>query len=266
MSLCVSALRPFQEMHDLNFCTLAFGLVACQRLYLSRAYVSCRDNNSRPNLTGYLYGYHLSRGFVVWWGLSLSDYHSYPYSSNFVAVVLVASLGYYNSTKSFIRKTAIVISFEMIIQTFFSLSVLLSGATAFVHVVPNTKPAVSTSTVSVWGVTQTPTSETFHKRHSLNHFGMESTRSSSQLDAAAASADASTPVKLIISGAPASGKGTQCEVIKEKFGVVHLSTGDMLRAAVAAQTEVGKKAKDFMDSGKLVPDDVIIGVVSWQRL
>ncbi|KAL7574838.1 hypothetical protein ACA910_010676 [Epithemia clementina (nom. ined.)] len=68
-------------------------------------------------------------------------------------------------------------------------------------------------------------------------------------------------VKLIIAGAPASGKGTQCEVIKEKYGVVHLSTGDMLRAAVAAGTDVGKKAKDFMDSGKLVPDDVIIGVV-----
>ena len=68
-------------------------------------------------------------------------------------------------------------------------------------------------------------------------------------------------VNIIIAGAPASGKGTQCEVIKEKFGVVHLSTGDMLRASVAAGTPVGKLAKDFMDSGKLVPDDVIIGVV-----
>lgn len=68
-------------------------------------------------------------------------------------------------------------------------------------------------------------------------------------------------IKIIIAGAPASGKGTQCEIIKEKFGVVHLSTGDMLRAAVAAQTEVGKSAKEFMDSGKLVPDEVIIGVV-----
>ncbi len=66
---------------------------------------------------------------------------------------------------------------------------------------------------------------------------------------------------VIIAGAPASGKGTQCEVIKEKFGVVHLSTGDMLRAAVAAGTEVGILAKDYMDSGKLVPDEVIIGVV-----
>lgn len=81
-----------------------------------------------------------------------------------------------------------------------------------------------------------------------------------QLSATASGGD--DPVKLIIAGAPASGKGTQCEVIKEKFGVVHLSTGDMLRAAVAAETAVGKQAKDYMDSGKLVPDDVIIGVVS----
>ena len=87
-----------------------------------------------------------------------------------------------------------------------------------------------------------------------------------QLDAASdgdseGSGEGSGP-KLIIAGAPASGKGTQCELIKEKYGVVHLSTGDMLRAAVAAGTDVGKQAKDFMDAGKLVPDEVIIGVVS----
>lgn len=69
-------------------------------------------------------------------------------------------------------------------------------------------------------------------------------------------------LKIIIAGAPASGKGTQCEIIKNKYGIIHLSTGDMLRAAVDAQTEVGLAAKEFMDSGKLVPDSIIIAVVS----
>jgi Adenylate kinase len=68
-------------------------------------------------------------------------------------------------------------------------------------------------------------------------------------------------VQIIIAGAPASGKGTQCEFIKNTYGCVHLSTGDILREAVAAQTPVGIMAKEYMDSGKLVPDDVIIGIV-----
>jgi len=71
----------------------------------------------------------------------------------------------------------------------------------------------------------------------------------------------SSPPRIIIAGAPASGKGTQCAMIKEKLGCVHLSTGDMLREAVAQKTEVGMKAKGYMESGKLVPDEVIIGIV-----
>lgn len=69
------------------------------------------------------------------------------------------------------------------------------------------------------------------------------------------------PPKIIIAGAPASGKGTQCEIIKERYNVVHLSTGDMLRAAVKAGSEVGKKAKKEMEEGELVSDELIIGVV-----
>ncbi|CAM9235872.1 unnamed protein product [Chrysoparadoxa australica] len=71
----------------------------------------------------------------------------------------------------------------------------------------------------------------------------------------------SGPPRIIISGAPASGKGTQCALLKDTYGLVHLSTGDMLRAAVQDETPVGLAAKGYMEAGKLVPDDIIIGVV-----
>ena len=67
--------------------------------------------------------------------------------------------------------------------------------------------------------------------------------------------------RIIIAGAPASGKGTQCEFIKEEFKCVHLSTGDMLRAAVEAGSDLGKEAKGYMDSGGLVPDRLIIDII-----
>jgi len=67
--------------------------------------------------------------------------------------------------------------------------------------------------------------------------------------------------KIIISGAPASGKGTQCELLKERYGLIHLSTGDMLREAVKKGTSIGKLAKGYMDKGLLVPDDVLIDMV-----
>jgi adenylate kinase len=67
--------------------------------------------------------------------------------------------------------------------------------------------------------------------------------------------------KFIISGAPASGKGTQCEFIKKTFNLIHLSTGDMLRHAVENQTSDGLEAKHFMDQGALVPDELIIRII-----
>jgi adenylate kinase family enzyme len=67
--------------------------------------------------------------------------------------------------------------------------------------------------------------------------------------------------ELIISVAPTSGTCEQCELIKQKYCVVHLKTGDMLRDAVSAVTDVGKQAKDYMDAGNSVPNEVIIGVV-----
>ncbi|EKX54395.1 hypothetical protein GUITHDRAFT_91639, partial [Guillardia theta CCMP2712] len=70
-----------------------------------------------------------------------------------------------------------------------------------------------------------------------------------------------SPKRIIIAGPPASGKGTQCEMIVEKFGVVHISTGDALRAEVAKGSELGQQAKGFMESGGLVPDELIINIV-----
>ncbi|XP_061990793.1 adenylate kinase 5, chloroplastic [Rosa rugosa] len=70
------------------------------------------------------------------------------------------------------------------------------------------------------------------------------------------------PLKVMISGAPASGKGTQCELIVKKFGLVHISTGDLLRAEVSSGTEIGNKAKEFMNAGKLVPDEIVTAMVT----
>lgn len=68
-------------------------------------------------------------------------------------------------------------------------------------------------------------------------------------------------INILIMGPAGSGKGTQSEKIVDKYNIVHLSTGDMFRAAISNQTEIGLKAKAYMDEGKLVPDEITIGLV-----
>lgn len=68
-------------------------------------------------------------------------------------------------------------------------------------------------------------------------------------------------MKIIMLGAPGAGKGTQAKKIAEKYGIPHISTGDIFRANIKGGTELGMKAKSYMDQGQLVPDDVTIGML-----
>jgi adenylate kinase len=68
-------------------------------------------------------------------------------------------------------------------------------------------------------------------------------------------------MKLVLLGPPGIGKGTQAKIICKRFTIPHLSTGDMLRSAITAKSDLGKKARTFMDRGNLVPDEVVLGMV-----
>ena len=68
-------------------------------------------------------------------------------------------------------------------------------------------------------------------------------------------------MRLILLGPPGSGKGTQANMLQDKFNIPKISTGDILRAAVKDDTELGKQAKSYMDKGELVPDDIVIGLI-----
>ncbi|MBO9666450.1 MAG: adenylate kinase [Bdellovibrio sp.] len=68
-------------------------------------------------------------------------------------------------------------------------------------------------------------------------------------------------MNLILFGAPGAGKGTQSELLIKRLGMTQISTGDLFRAAIKGQTDLGKKAQEFMDKGQLVPDSIVIGMV-----
>ncbi|KAJ8759471.1 hypothetical protein K2173_007083 [Erythroxylum novogranatense] len=69
------------------------------------------------------------------------------------------------------------------------------------------------------------------------------------------------PLKIMISRAPASGKGTQCELITKKYGLMHIAAGDLLRTEIASGSENGKRAKENMEKGELVPDEIVVMMV-----
>src|SRR6195952_1316346 len=69
-------------------------------------------------------------------------------------------------------------------------------------------------------------------------------------------------LNLVLFGPPGAGKGTQSQKLIEKYGLIHLSTGDLLRGEIAQGTALGMEAKKLMDDGKLVPDEVVIGMIS----
>lgn len=86
----------------------------------------------------------------------------------------------------------------------------------------------------------------------MSPINAEQTKPSAQMPAA---------LRIVLLGPPASGKGTQATKIKDKYHLAHLATGDILRAAAARGTSMGKEAKSFMDKGQLVPDDLIVAIV-----
>ena len=69
-------------------------------------------------------------------------------------------------------------------------------------------------------------------------------------------------MKIILLGAPGAGKGSQAAIITEKYGIPHISTGDVLRANIKQGTELGKFAKEYLDKGELVPDEVVVDIVA----
>jgi adenylate kinase len=68
-------------------------------------------------------------------------------------------------------------------------------------------------------------------------------------------------VRLVIFGRQGAGKGTQCKLLSHHYGAPHISTGDMLREAVAERTDFGRKAKEYLDNGELLPDDIMLGII-----
>lgn len=130
------------------------------------------------------------------------------------------------------------------------------------HPSPLSTSSLSSSSSS--SLSLPPSSPTQHRRlRSFSVFSDSNLRTNPKTRGLKVNCSVNTePLKVMISGAPASGKGTQCELIVQKFGLVHISTGDLLRAEVSSGTEIGNKAKEFMNAGRLVPDEIVTAMVT----
>ncbi|KAM3762128.1 hypothetical protein ACB098_01G321100 [Castanea mollissima] len=123
-------------------------------------------------------------------------------------------------------------------------------------------PSSSSSSSSFLSLPPSSSTQRRRRLNSLCVFGDTHLRISPKPKGLKVKCLVSEPLKVMISGAPASGKGTQCELIVQKFGLVHISTGDLLRAEVSSGTEIGNKAKEFMNAGHLVPDEIVTAMVT----
>ncbi|CAJ2655314.1 adenylate kinase, chloroplastic [Trifolium pratense] len=97
-----------------------------------------------------------------------------------------------------------------------------------------------------------------HRQLSLRSSSRSLSHSSTVVKAAVQTEE---PLHVMISGAPASGKGTQCHLITNKYGLVHVAAGDLLRAEIETGSENGKRAKEYMEKGQLVPDEIVVMMV-----
>ncbi|GFY80798.1 adenylate kinase family protein [Actinidia rufa] len=130
-------------------------------------------------------------------------------------------------------------------------------ALSTLSIFPSSLSLVSSSSSSL-SITSSPLSHQ-HQLHVSRH---SQSRTNPKPKGVKVMCSQTEPIKVMISGAPASGKGTQCEMIVQKFGLVHISTGDLLRAELSAGTEIGNKAKEYMNSGRLVPDEIVTAMVT----
>ncbi|KAL3513509.1 hypothetical protein ACH5RR_026226 [Cinchona calisaya] len=139
---------------------------------------------------------------------------------------------------------------------------LYSSSVSFFNSSQPNKSLTSTPLIQL-SFSKTNSSIKFNNSLSLFHFRSTPAPSASTPNfmVVASTAKKREPLKIMISGAPASGKGTQCELIKKKYDLGHIAAGDLLRAEIAAGSDNGNRAKEYMEIGQLVPDEILVTMV-----